>query len=212
MQRIVSELSPRKLPVQARSIRTIDTIFEATIQVLLALGLGELTTTKVAERAGVSVGTLYQYFPNKQALLSAVLRRHLLEIVQAIEEACLMNRGTKLVMMTRKLVDAYLNAKLIRPDVSKALYAVALEIEASSVVEAMTQRVQAAVRRALATVSDRRIEPSDTVSIVLTTSLIGPVQAFLLANRSKAEFGKLRQHLHLLATSYLRSCSKNLGS
>ena len=61
---------PRKTPVQRRSRVTVDAILEATIQVLLAEGLARLTTTRVSERAGVSVGTMYQYFPNKQALIS----------------------------------------------------------------------------------------------------------------------------------------------
>ncbi|ABE33346.1 bacterial regulatory s, tetR family protein [Paraburkholderia xenovorans LB400] len=66
-------LNARKQPQQARSQATVDAIFDATIQVLLADGLQRLTTIRVAERAGVSVGTLYQYFPQKQALLFAVL-------------------------------------------------------------------------------------------------------------------------------------------
>jgi AcrR family transcriptional regulator len=67
-------LEPRKTPVQARSTVTVEAIYEATFQVLLAVGGPErLTTTRVAERAGVSVGTLYQYFPNKQSLLFSVL-------------------------------------------------------------------------------------------------------------------------------------------
>ena len=66
-------LDPRKTPVQARSAVTVDAILSATIQVLLAEGQERLTTTRVAYRAGVSVGTLYQYFPNKQDLLRAVL-------------------------------------------------------------------------------------------------------------------------------------------
>ena len=69
-------LNPRKKPQQRRSRVTIDTIFEATIQVLLAQGLDKVTTIQVAERAGVSVGSLYQYFPNKRALMAAVVRRH----------------------------------------------------------------------------------------------------------------------------------------
>ena len=51
---------PRKSPVQARSAASVDAIIEATIQVLLRVGKERLTTTRVAERAGVSVGTLYQ--------------------------------------------------------------------------------------------------------------------------------------------------------
>lgn len=72
-------LSPRKKPQQRRSLVTIDTIFEATIQVLLANGLDGITTIQIAERAGVSVGSLYQYFPNKDAILVALTQRHLEE-------------------------------------------------------------------------------------------------------------------------------------
>jgi AcrR family transcriptional regulator len=74
---IMPSRTPRKLPVQARSTLTVEAIFDATIQVLLADGIEGLTTTKVASRAGVSVGTLYQYFSDKRELLTAALERHL---------------------------------------------------------------------------------------------------------------------------------------
>lgn len=64
---------PRKTPIQARSTVTVEAISEAAIQVLLSHGAERLTTTRVADRAGVSVGTLYQCYPNKQSLLFAVL-------------------------------------------------------------------------------------------------------------------------------------------
>src|SRR5258708_24007256 len=78
-------LEPRKSPVQARSAASGDAILEATIQVLLHVGKERLTTTRVALRAGVSVGTLYQYFPNKSALLQAALVRHLENVTDAVE-------------------------------------------------------------------------------------------------------------------------------
>lgn len=62
----------RKQPVQERSRATVEAVLEATLQVLLREGLAGLTTTRVAERAGVSVGTLYQYFPDKQSLVMAL--------------------------------------------------------------------------------------------------------------------------------------------
>ena len=74
--------------MQARSAASVDAILEATIQVLLGVGKERLTTTGVAMRAGVSVGTLYQYFPNKSALLQAALKRHLEEVTDAIELVC----------------------------------------------------------------------------------------------------------------------------
>src|ERR1700753_610340 len=83
------QLRPRKRPVQQRSTATLQAIFDATIQVLLKDGPRKLTTTRVAERAGVSVGTLYQYLPHKQALLFAVLDQHLQQLTEAVEAACL---------------------------------------------------------------------------------------------------------------------------
>ena len=68
----LTAFEPRKTPVQARSTFTVEAISEATIQVLLSHGADRLTTSRVAARAGVSVGTLYQYYPNKRSLLFAV--------------------------------------------------------------------------------------------------------------------------------------------
>jgi len=61
---------------------------QATIQVLLKDGKMKLTTTRIAERAGVSVGTLYQYFPNKSSLIQALLKKHLDGVALAMETAC----------------------------------------------------------------------------------------------------------------------------
>src|ERR1039458_3485961 len=82
-----SAFEPRKTPVQARAAVTVEAISEATIQVLLNHGADRLTT-RVAERAGVSVGTLYQYYPNKQSLLFAALEDHLDKVSAAVETAC----------------------------------------------------------------------------------------------------------------------------
>src|SRR6202789_3126085 len=105
-------LEPRKSPVQARSTASVDAILEATIQVLLSDGKERLTTTKVALRAGVSVGTLYQYFPNKSALLKAALKRHLDEVTEAIELVCHEQKGQSLEQMATALMTAFLEAKM----------------------------------------------------------------------------------------------------
>jgi AcrR family transcriptional regulator len=69
--------TPRKRPRQERSQATVDTILAATTRVLVKHGFAGLTTNRVAERAGVSIGSLYQYFPNKEALVAALVERHL---------------------------------------------------------------------------------------------------------------------------------------
>jgi AcrR family transcriptional regulator len=68
-------LNQRKQPRQARSQATIDAIIEAAAQLISAHGLTGFNTNAVAERAGVSIGSLYQYFPNKDAIMAALIRR-----------------------------------------------------------------------------------------------------------------------------------------
>lgn len=72
-------LAPRRRPRQARSRQTVEFVLEAAAQVFAARGYAGATTNHIAERAGVSVGTLYQYYPNKDAVLLALAERHLEE-------------------------------------------------------------------------------------------------------------------------------------
>ena len=76
----------RKIPTQQRSHATIEVVLEAAAQLLESAGEAGFNTNALAERAGVSVGTLYRYFPNKQAILAALGRRDAAGIEQAMRE------------------------------------------------------------------------------------------------------------------------------
>src|ERR1039458_3733169 len=102
---------PRKTPVQARSAVTVEAIFEATIQVLLSHGADRLTTPRVAERAGVSVGTLYQYCPNKQSLQFAVVKCLLGRVSGGGGGACERGRHKPLAAMVKEVAEAFVDAK-----------------------------------------------------------------------------------------------------
>ena len=148
---------PRKTPVQARSTVTVEAIFEATIQVLLEVGPDRLTTTRVAERAGVSVGTLYQYFPNKQSLLFSVMEQHLSHVGDAMVQACQRNHGQPVATMVESVVQAFVDAKLKRSDISTALYATTTGRKATALMNKVGKRAQVACAAMLATASDARI-------------------------------------------------------
>ncbi|KUM04589.1 TetR/AcrR family transcriptional regulator [Chromobacterium subtsugae] len=81
-------LAMRKAPRQARSRATVDVIVEAGARVLGARGWGGFTTSEVAGVAGVSIGSLYQYFPNKIVLVDAIRRRHFDEVLAALQRVC----------------------------------------------------------------------------------------------------------------------------
>src|SRR5471032_2900418 len=118
-------LKPRKSPVQARSAASVAALHTAAIQVLTREGLSRCTTTRVAERAGMSVGSLYQYYPNRDALLAAVLEKHLVHVAETVERACDQYQGATVAEMASGFVTAFLAVKLMDPTASKALYAIA---------------------------------------------------------------------------------------
>ncbi|MEE4715473.1 TetR/AcrR family transcriptional regulator [Pseudomonas alliivorans] len=69
-------VKPRKIPAQARSRATVDAIIQAATYILTKVGWDGLTTNAIAERAGVNIGSLYQFFPNKEAIIAELQRRH----------------------------------------------------------------------------------------------------------------------------------------
>jgi AcrR family transcriptional regulator len=80
-------LKPRRTPRQGRSRETYEAIVEAGAQVFERYGYAAGTTNRIAQRAGVSIGSLYQYFPNKDALVLELCRRHIAQLNQTAEPA-----------------------------------------------------------------------------------------------------------------------------
>lgn len=80
-------LAPRKRPAQRRSAATVEAILEAAARILETAGFEGYTTNAVAERAGVSIGSLYQYFPNRDALTAALIDRETATLVADVQEA-----------------------------------------------------------------------------------------------------------------------------
>ena len=77
------KLSPRKLPTQPRARATVEAVLQACAQELVAEGYEATNINSIAKRAGVSVGSIYQYFPTKDALIGAVVRAHTRAMIEA---------------------------------------------------------------------------------------------------------------------------------
>jgi AcrR family transcriptional regulator len=200
-------LTPRKKPQQRRSRVTIDTIFEATIQVLLANGLDGITTIQVADRAGVSVGSLYQYFPNKRALMAAVVKRHVGEVVDLTIAACQSVHGKPIAQMCAVMMDAFVDAKTRRPEVSRALYLPSAAVNADAIVKEEAARCAQAVHDMLITASDATFAQPRVVSGVLIGSVVGPTRASIETGGERGSFERLKQHLTALCLGYLKEVS-----
>ena len=202
-------LEPRKTPVQARSTVTVQAISEATIQVLLNQGVERLTTTRVAERAGVSVGTLYQYYPNKRSLLSAVLENHLNKVAARVEGACENARNKPLAGMIKEMVEAFVDAKLQRADISVALYRISTEVGGPALAKRIGQRLRKAVEAMLETATDIKSPPDKFAVEIMLSAMAGAMRSLLEAGSdpSPATVRKAREQLVLLCQSYMAAAT-----
>jgi AcrR family transcriptional regulator len=111
-------LSPRKAPLQRRAAATVDAIVEAAARILETLGPSGYTTNAVAERAGVSIGSLYQYFPNRDALTAALIERETSTLLEqarraAAEPTCAAALGC--------LIDAAIAHQMRRPALARVI-------------------------------------------------------------------------------------------
>jgi AcrR family transcriptional regulator len=198
-------LNPRKQPRQARALATVSTIFEATIQVLVSDGPRRLTTTRVADRAGVSVGTMYQYFPHKQALFHALNERYLTTLAERIEVACAAQHGASIVQMVEALVTTYWLAKTERPDVTRALYRSVAEIDNAALVATFAQRVDAATEAMLTTAPDATFADPPTITLTLLSTIFGTVRSVFERDLPFDQSEAVCEQLVLMCIAYLRA-------
>jgi AcrR family transcriptional regulator len=102
-QRKTQSIAPRRRPSQARAKHKVEWVLEAAAQVFRSEGRAA-TTNRIAQRAGVSVGTLYEYFPNKEALLLALAERHVEEAEREISLALVHNDPAELLPALQRAV------------------------------------------------------------------------------------------------------------
>ena len=194
---------PRKSPVQARSAASVDAILKATVQVLLRVGKQKLTTTRVAIRAGVSVGTLYQYFPNKSALLRAAMRLHVDEIIAEVDKVCVEQRGQPVEEMAEALAVAFLAVKMRDPKKSRALYAIASDVEGAKVVATAVTRVNDAIVGLLHTAPELLTTDLQLMATVLQATIAGMKRQLLESDMPEVQFEVMQRELVLVVRSYV---------
>jgi AcrR family transcriptional regulator len=112
---------PRKQASQERSRATVDALVEATARILVREGFDKASTNRIAEVAGVSVGSLYQYYPGKDALVAAVIDRHNQEIMQVVRDALAEVAAQPIEKAVRRLVGVAIEAHRIDPKLHRVL-------------------------------------------------------------------------------------------
>lgn len=113
--------NPRKSARQERSRLTVQALLEATARILVSEGYDKASTNRIAELAGVSVGSLYQYFPSKEALVAALIDQHRQEVARLVGGELLEAMTLPVTMAVRRLVEVAVKAHRIDPKLHRAL-------------------------------------------------------------------------------------------
>ncbi|WGT62436.1 TetR/AcrR family transcriptional regulator [Variovorax paradoxus] len=112
---------PRKIAIQERSRATVDTLVEATARILVKDGFDKASTNRIAEVAGVSIGSLYQYFPSKEALVAAVIERHQQQLMQKVRRELAEVSNEPLEEAVHRFVSVAVEAHRIDPQLHRVL-------------------------------------------------------------------------------------------
>ena len=114
-------LHPRKAPRQARSTATVEVILEAATRVLTEESLSGFNTNRIAQVAGVSVGSFYQYFPNKAALVATLIERAQAALADAVDGCIAQSRDKPLAKVLAELTDIAIDHQFRNPVFAAAL-------------------------------------------------------------------------------------------
>ena len=161
------DTKPRKLPRQSRAKATVEAIVEATAQILVKEGYGKFTTAHVAARAGVSIGTLYQYFPNKNALAAAVVDRCCEDFLKSFERTLASQRHGTLAETIQAIVNDNLASPHLALDLHRIVNELAPRIGLADRTDGVSRATAGLIEQLLRDHSDE-IEPDIDLAVAAT--------------------------------------------
>jgi AcrR family transcriptional regulator len=204
MTKKTSRKPARKAPLQSRSKVTVDVILEAAIRILESEGSLAMTTSRVAEVAGVSVGTLYQYFGNRDAILDALQDRELERATELLQS--LLQRGAPLSDrdLARRVVEGLMQLYQAAPALHRVLAVEGLRVSPKERVLAFDLRLVTAIRSFLSlSKAPLRRTNLDAAAFVIYQSVRASMLAYLLERPAGVDERALTEELIDLTVTYL---------
>ena len=192
--------SMRKAPRQRRSQVMVDVILQAAARVLAKSGWAKFNTNEVARIAGVSIGSLYQYFPNKLALAEAIREQHLAAILQVRAGAA--TEEESLALRVERLIEGIIAAHLINPSLHRVLLD-EVPLSERSAHEDFEQQYAEFYRQFVVTTLRRDSVRATVVAVVLASAVEGVVHD--AARRDQLGSDDIKLELQRLIMAYLQS-------
>jgi AcrR family transcriptional regulator len=200
--------NPRKSASQERSRLTVDALLEATARVLMKEGYDRASTNKIAAVAGVSIGSLYQYFPSKEALVAAVIDRHMHEMMQMVRSAVVKVATRPIEVAARELVSVMIDAHRVNPKLHRILGEQVPRTGRLENIEAIEHEAYALVRGYLEAHRDElNVADADVAAFVCVTAVEALTHAAVVRrpeSLADEQAAKLVDEVTRLVVRYLR--------
>lgn len=200
--------APRKQPRQARSVATVSAVLEGVAQVLETEGYERMTTTRVAERAGTSVGTLYQYFPSKEALLVAAMEAKMAQVDRALSKVFELPASAPLAEHVRVMITSLIAEKGRRPRLSAELARQGPRLEKLRLIARTLDRAHGMVRALLEAHQDETtVTDADLSAWLIVHAVNGMIDGALLGAPERLKDPRLAEAVvaHVLGALGARS-------
>jgi AcrR family transcriptional regulator len=202
--RIIPTTNPRRRPRQARAQATVEAIVKATARVLVDEGYDRASTNRIAHAAGVSIGSLYQYFPSKEALVAALVESHAQRMRGALDCALLEQPPDALHERARVLVQGMMAAYRVDPQLHHVLCQEVPKIGELQKVYGFEQHLAEVCRRYLFSVGERlRLHDVDRAVFLLVNAVPGVVRAAIQADPTGQNDVRLADELTDMIVRYL---------
>lgn len=196
----------RKKPAQARSEQTVATIIEATAQVLEREGEAALTTNRLAERAGFSIGTLYQYFPNKDSILRLLAERERERVESAVAAVVRAPNAAGLEAVMRAIIEIAIGSFGNRVRLRRLLLLRFFKSDLAANVAQTLDAIGRLIAEAVTRHGGPEMRPLDGArAYVLIRALAGAIRGAVLESSPFVHSEEFKEELVRLALAYLRS-------
>ena len=198
------DAKPRKKPVQSRSQATVRVLLEATAQVLVQEGYDRTSTNRVAQVAGVSIGTLYQYFPNKEALVAALVDVHAERMRATFTQMLEDLSQADLAVAVRTMIRAIMEAHRIEPKLHQVVMEQLPRVGGRERIAEFDRFCEAVVETWLS-MNARQVRPRNhrLAAFILTESVQGIVHGAVLAGAGFIRNDELEAEVVELVLRYL---------
>jgi AcrR family transcriptional regulator len=201
--RAIPTTNPRRRPRQARAQATVDAIVKATARVLVEEGYDRASTNRIALAAGVSIGSLYQYFPSKEALVSALVESHQQRMRDALMRSLASGTPDNLADRARLLVRGMIAAYRTDPELHHVLCQEVPKIGELQKVYDFEQHLGDACRRQLFAGEPTRMTDVDRAVFLLVHAVPSVVRAAIQADPLGQGDERLAEELTDMMVRYL---------